>query len=151
MLAFNAWYYSFSPGVAAYLNTHSVERTMMKGVLYPLVGILYRTSDVFSATSSYPELAALISGLLASSLIGAFYLGIPLAALRARVRRLRNWKGDGKLERTLAAMLFSGLGTLAFGELFSSQPALIISTTTIVLSTLFMSAAIVSKKLSNRL
>jgi hypothetical protein len=151
MIVFNAWYYSFSPYVAAYLNTHSVERTVMKGVLYPLVGILYLTSDVFSATSSYPEFAALISGLLASSLIGAFYFGIPLAVLRARVRRLRNWKGQRKLEKTLAAMLFGGIGTLAFGELFTSQPALIISTTTIVLSTLFMSTAMVSRKLANRL
>ena len=151
MLVFNAWYYSFSPGVAAYLNTHGVERTVMKGVLYPLVGILYLTSNLFSATSSYPEFAVLISGLLASSLIGAFYFGIPLAVLRARVRRLRNWKGQGMLERALAAMLFGGLGSLAFGELFSSQPALIISTTTIVLSTLFLASAVVSKKLSNRL
>ena len=151
MLVFNAWYYSFSPDVAAYLNTHWVERTMMKGALYPLVGILYLTTNLFSATSSYPELAVLISGLLVSSLIGAFYLGIPLAVLRARVRRLRNWKDNGKLEKTLAAMLFGGIGTLAFGELFSSQPALIVSTTTIVLSTLFVSAAIVSRKLANRL
>jgi hypothetical protein len=44
MLAFNAWYYSFSPYVANYLNTHWVERTIMKGVLYPLVGMLYLTS-----------------------------------------------------------------------------------------------------------
>ncbi|MGA2627427.1 MAG: CFI-box-CTERM domain-containing protein [Candidatus Bathyarchaeia archaeon] len=151
MLVFNAWYYSFSPGVAAYLNTHWVERTVMKGLLYPLVGILYLTSDLFSATSSYPELAVLFSGLLASSLLGAFYLGIPLAVLRARVRRLRNWKGQRKLERTLAAMLLVGLGTLAFGELFSSQPALIVSTPMIVLSTLFTSSTVVSKKLANRL
>ena len=151
MLVFNAWYYSFSPGVAAYLNTHWVERTVMKGVLYPLVGILYLTSNLFSATSSYPELAVLISGLLASSLIGAFYLGIPLGVLRARVRRLRNWKGQRKLERALAVMLLGGLGILAFGELFSSQPALIISTPTIVLSTLLISSAVVSKKLANRL
>jgi hypothetical protein len=151
MLVFNAWYYSFSPGVAAYLNTHWVERIVMKGVLYPLVGILYLTSNLFSATSSYPELAVLISGLLASSLIGAFYLGVPLGVLRARVRRLRNWRGQWMLERVLAAMLFGGLGTLTFGELLSSPPALIMSTTTIVLSTLFISGAIVSEKVSNQL
>ena len=151
MIAFNTWYYSFSPYVAAYLNAHWVERTVMKGVLYPLVGILYLTSNLFSATVAYPEIAVLLSGLLASSLIGAFYLGLPLGVLRARVRRLRNWKGQRMLERALAAVLFGGLATLLFGELISSQSALIISTTTIVLSTLFLSSAIVSKKLSNRL
>jgi len=151
MIGFNTWYYSFSPYVAAYLNTHWVERTVMKGVLYPLIGILYLTSNLFSATVAYPEIAVLLSGLLASSLIGAFYLGLPLGVLRARVRRLRNWKGQRMLERALAAVLFGGLATLLFGELISSQSALIISTTTIVLSTLFLSSAIVSKKLSNRL
>jgi hypothetical protein len=151
MLVFNAWYYSFSPGVAAYLSTHWVERTVMKGVLYPLVGILYLTSNLFSATSAYPELAVLISGLLASSLIGAFYLGVPLGVLRARFRRLRNWKGQRTVERALAAMLLGGLGTLTFGELLSSQPALIVSTATIMLSTLFISTATASKKISNRL
>jgi ABC-type sulfate transport system permease subunit len=55
------------------------------------------------------------------------------------------------LERALAAVLFGGLATLLFGELLSSQPALIISTTTIVLSTLFLSSAIVSRKISNQL
>jgi hypothetical protein len=151
MLVFNAWYYSFSPNVAGYINTHWVERAVMKGVLYPLVGILYLTSNLFSAASSFPEFAALISGLLASSLIGAFYLGLPLGVLRARFRRLRNWKGQGMLESALAVMLFGGLVILLFGELFSSQPALIISTATIVLSTLSMSSAIVSKKICNRL
>jgi len=151
MIAFNAWYYSFSPNLAAYLNTHWVEQTVMKGVLYPLIGILYLTSNLFSATSSYPELAVLLSGLLASSLIGAFYLGLPIGVLRIKIRRLRNWKGQRMLERALAAMLFGGLVTLLFGELFSSQPALIISTTTVVLSTLFISSAIVSKKICGRL
>jgi hypothetical protein len=151
MIAFNAWYYSFSPYVATYLNTHWVERTVMKSVLYPLIGILYVTSNLFSATVAYPELAALLSGLLASSLIGAFYLGLPIGVLRARVRRLRNWKGQGMLEKALAAILLGGLGTLLFGELLSSPPALIISTTTIILSTLFISSAIVSKKIGSRL
>jgi streptogramin lyase len=151
MIAFNAWYYSFSPYVAAYLNTHLVERTVMKGVLYPLIGILYLTSNLFSATAAYPELAALLSGLLASSLIGAFYLGLPLAVLRARIRRLRNWKGQGLLEKSLATILACGLGALLVGELYSSQLILMLSTATIILSTLFASSAITSNKVSKRL
>ena len=46
MIAFNAWYYSFSPYVANYLAGHWVERTIMKGVLYPLVGTLILSQGV---------------------------------------------------------------------------------------------------------
>ncbi len=122
----------------------------MKGVLYPLVGILYITSSLFSAAGAYPEFAVLISGLLASSLIGAFYLGLPLGMLRARVRRLRIWNGERTLVRSLSVMLFGGLGMLLIGELCSSQLLLMISTVTIVLSTLFVSSVMVSRKAFER-
>jgi hypothetical protein len=144
MLAFNAWYYSFSPQVASYLNTHVVERTIMKGVLYPLIGIIYLTSNVFAITSNNPEVAALMSGLLASSLIGAFYLGLPLAMLRTRIRRFRGWRTQKSLQKILTATLLAALGSMLVGEVISSSPMLIISTSAIVLSTLFLSAIITS-------
>jgi hypothetical protein len=151
MVAFNAWYYSFSPYVAAYLTTHWAERTIMKGVLYPLIGILYLTSNLFASTSAYPELAALFSGLLASSLIGAFYLGLPLSLLRSRIRRLRGIRMQGLLERILAAALVSGIAALVLGEVLSSSIVLLVSSATIVLSTLFLSAAVTSATLSRKL
>ena len=150
MLAFNAWYYSFSPYVANYLNTHSVERTIMKGVLYPLIGMLYLTSNLFAATGAYPEVAALVSGLLASSLIGAFYLGLPFGILRTRVRRLRGWRTQKALQKILAAALLVALGIMVVGEFLSSAPLLIVSTSTIVLATLFLSAVITSGTIAKR-
>ena len=62
LLVFNAWYYSFSPYVADYLNNHATTRTLMKGVLYPLIGFLFLASEMFKALSAYPELAAATSG-----------------------------------------------------------------------------------------
>jgi hypothetical protein len=47
-----------SPYVARYLNGHLVERTVLRGVLYPLIGILGLSSLVFSEASGFPELAA---------------------------------------------------------------------------------------------
>jgi hypothetical protein len=151
MIAFNAWYYSFSPYVANYLTIHWVERTIMKGVLYPLIGMLYLTSNLFSATSGSPELAALLSGLLASSLIGAFYLGLPLSVLRAKVRRLRGMRVQRLLERILAASLLGGIGALLLGEFFSSSIVLLLSSAAIVLSTLFLSATITSARIGRKL
>jgi len=151
MVTFNAWYYSFSPHVAVYLTNHWVERTIMKGVLYPLIGILYLTSNLFSATSAYPELAALLSGLLASSLIGAFYLGLPLSLLRVRFRRLRGLKTQNLLQKLLGISLLGGLTGLLLGEILASPLVLMISSATVVLSTLFLSAALTSAKAAKRL
>jgi hypothetical protein len=148
MIAFNAWYYSFSPTVANYISGHWVERGVMRIVLYPLVGILYLTSNLYKTTSAFPEFAVLISGLLACSLIGAFYLGLPLTIVRSKVRRLR---GLGALERSLGLLLLGGLALLLAGELTTSTAVLMISSTTIVLSTMILSALITSSTIGKRL
>jgi len=135
MVVFNAWYYSFSPYVANYLSNHWVERTIMKGVLYPLVGILYLTSELFSATSGNPEIAVLLSGLFASSLIGALYLGLPLSLIRTKMGRRGRTKA---LRKLISVILLGGLAALFLGEVFTSPLILTLSSSTIILSTLFL-------------
>jgi hypothetical protein len=151
MIAFNAWYYSFSPYVASYLNSHAVERTIMKGVLYPLIGILFLSSHVFSATSAFPEFAAILSGLLVSSLIGAFYLGLPLSLIRTKIRRLRSWEMQRVLEKILGGSLLIGLAGILLGEFLTYTPLMIVSTSATVLASLFLAALATSAALSKRL
>ncbi len=148
MVVFNAWYYSFSPGVANYISAHSAERTVMKAVLYPLVGVLYLTSNLYSATASFPELAVLLSGLIASSLIGAFYLGLPLSLIRSRVRRLRRLVA---MEKYLALTVLGGITALTVGEALASSSILMISSATIVLSTLLLAALATSNRVAKLL
>ena len=145
MLAFNAWYYSFSPGVANYISTHWAERATMKIVLYPLFGILYLTSNLYKSTSAYPELAVLLSGLVASSLIGAFYLGLPLTLIRTKARRFKRLVA---LERYLGATLLCGLAILMAGEVFGSATLLMISSATIVLSTMLLAGLTMSSRIA---
>jgi photosystem II stability/assembly factor-like uncharacterized protein len=145
MIAFNAWYYSFSPGTAAYLRTHWVERTVMRGALYPLIGIMSVSSTTFNALRSSPEIAVIISGLMASSLLGAFYLGLPLGLLTATVRRLRIQRRLKLPQFLLTVTLLIGFVILMIGELFNLAPLLIISTSTLVLSTILLSATLTSK------
>jgi hypothetical protein len=109
------------------------------------------SSLTFSAIGAFPELAALLSGLVASSLIGAFYLGLPLGLVRAKIRRLQGSKGQVVLERSLAAILLFGLAALVAGEIFATPAVLIMSTVTVVLSMLFLSAAFTSARISRRL
>lgn len=151
MLAFNAWYYSFSPSVAGYESTHLVEQTMMRGVLYPLIGILKLSSITFSVANAVPELAALLSGLVASSLIGAFYLGLPLSLVRARVRRLRAFGAQKTLERWLSVMLIGGLSVFLIGELSGLFVLLMISSVAILLSALFLSGTFISGLIARKL
>jgi hypothetical protein len=140
MIAFNSLYYGFSPTVASYLQEHWVERTAMKVVLYPLIGILWLTSATFNELGSYPEVAALTSGLLASSLIGAVYIGLPLASLEAKIPRLIDPRKQKMVLVRLIMMLIASLLTLGLGELFLIVPLLILSTATIVLSSILFAA-----------
>jgi heme A synthase len=111
----------------------------MKAALYPLIGILWLTSTTFNQFGSYPEVAALISGLVASSMIGATYFGLPLALLKAKMPRLNSPKQKMILMR-LVIMLVAALLGLGLGELLLAVPLLILSSAAIVLCTIFLTA-----------
>jgi streptogramin lyase len=151
MIAFNTWYYSFSPTIANYIDMHGAERGVMKVLLYPAIGIMFVSSEAFTATSAFPELAAILSGLLASSLLGAFYVGLPLGLIMAKVRRMRGWNKQKILEKILGATLLAGLGSVLLGELVPSGPLMIAATTTTVLATLLLAALLTSSAISKRL
>ena len=151
MIVFNAWYYSFSPAVASQISTSSTEMMVMRGVLYPLIGILKLSSLTFSAASGVPELAAFLSGMVASSLIGAFYLGLPMSLVRTKISRLRGSKYQKTVERALLVILLGGIATLLVGELLASSSLLMISSVTVLLSMLFLSATFTSGRISKKL
>ena len=88
MTVFNAWYYSFSPSVANYENLHPGVKAPMQYFLMPLLGSLHVSSWTYASIAGLnSELAVLISGLIASSLIGLLYLALPLAATIWVLRR----------------------------------------------------------------
>jgi len=110
MNVFNAWYYSFSPGVAQYENSHEATRTAMKGVLYPLIGILHLSSDTFAVFVFQPELAALTAGIVASFLIGVAYLALPMSGM---LWLKRDKISSRSKRRALKLMATVGAGLLA--------------------------------------
>jgi hypothetical protein len=124
---------------------------VMKGVLYRLVGILKFSSLTFSVASVFPEFAAFLSGIVASSLIGAFFLGVPLGLIRGRVRPLRGSNVQGILQRALAVSLLAGISVLIVGEILVSPALLMIGNATIVLSTLFLSGTYMSGLIARKL
>jgi hypothetical protein len=132
MFAFNAWYYSFSPTVANYIASHQIARTVMKVVLYPLIGVLHASSASYSVLAFQPELAALIAGIVASSLMGIVYLALPLSGIlwlaRRRLRR--------STERTIVKWLLGA--SLALAAAF-----LIVEVVAVPVAMMVISAAIV--------
>jgi len=91
MQAFNAWYYSFSPSVAEFISEHSTAKAVSRATLYPLVRILHLSSEAYSAFGSDSEMAVIVTGLIASSLIGVAYL-LPIMILLTFSARKRSLK-----------------------------------------------------------
>ncbi len=92
MTVFNAWYYSFSPGIASTIVANNALRGIMKILLYPLIGILHLAASTYSLFGLNREFAVITSGLIASSLIGFIYIGpfalIICIAKKVRIRRI---------------------------------------------------------------
>jgi len=145
MTAFNAWYYSFSPSVALQVSNSPPERALLRVTLTPLIGILSLSSQVFSTFSSNPELATVMSGLTASALLGFVYLGLPFGLASMKLARLRDERM--RVLKVLFATFSIAFVGLIVGELFASTALLMASTSTAVLSTMFLSAALVSQVL----
>ena len=73
MTIFNEWYYSFSPAIAQVIANNEILRSVMKLILYPLIGILHLSYYMFTFLRFFPELAIVTAGFVASSLIGLIY------------------------------------------------------------------------------
>jgi len=139
MVAFNAWYYSFSPYVAQFIREHALARTVTKLMLYPLMGILRLGAAVFYILPTNLEASAVVSGLLVSSLIGTVYLSPPLVAVLVSSSRAR--RAAKKLQAPSGCILLGALAAVAFIATAGAPSIfMILSTATIVLSTLAASA-----------
>jgi streptogramin lyase len=136
---FNSWYYSFSPEVANYLRIHSASREVLMILLYPLVESLGFSARVYAGFASDPESAAILSGLVASCLLGSIYLGLPLF-LTKRLFRISLRPGIW-----LCGVLTSGaVGGLILGLELNSGGILMIAGSTMLLSAMWGSGALIA-------
>jgi len=132
MVVFNAWYYSFSPSVAQFIASNDPIRAPIRVLIYPLLGILSLSSAVFSLFNSVPEFAVVITGFVASSLIGLVYLTLPTVLGMRRLLRRRSIKIDAVVKGSFA-VLATALALLAAGELVGSFLLLAVAGSVIVL------------------
>lgn len=151
MRVFNAWYYSFSPSVAGFIARQPVAKTIMRGVLYPLIGILHLSSMTYSAFSFSPEIGVVVSGFVASSLIGVVYFTLPAMVLLAIIKRLKKKTLKTMRFKLLAIPWLISLVLVLLGEIALSPAIMMAATASFVLTTLASSATIVASKITQRL
>jgi len=151
MNVFNAWYYSFSPNVAGFIAATPTVRDCVKALLYPLIGILRLSSATYAAFGFNEEIAVVMAGLVASSMIGIVYFSPltvpPLMAVKLRRKSLLKL---GYL-KPLLAIWFASLGLIFLGTIAAMPIVMMAATASLVLSTITLSAVAIGLTVVRRL
>ena len=146
MKAFNTFYYSWSPYVARAEYENPALRNFIKASIYPLLFSLELSRQAAKPFSAFPEFAVLVSGLVASLLIGLFYIS-PLIILVFVIFRWR--RGDLNVRSLyIMAALTMGLTLFALAEVFASPALMILASSMVVLSAIALGAIMPTKILS---
>lgn len=146
MTVFNTFYYSWSPYVAKAEYENPALRDTVKLTIYPLISLLEFSRDASMIFSDTPELAVLISGLIASSLITLIYL-TPIALITYIILRLR--KIDTRIRTSYLLTLF-GLSLLLFfvAEVSAQSTLMMMASSMIVISIIALTIAFSIKMFS---
>jgi hypothetical protein len=119
----------------------------MKGILYPLIGILHLSSIIFSSLSFTIELGVILAGLVASALIGVVYF-MPLALILSFVKKI---KISRKIIHIMGLIWVGSVMTLFIAEVSNSPLIMMISTSVFVLVTLSTTVLTFLRILTKRL
>lgn len=144
MTAFNAWYYSFSPAVAGFINDHPVTKAPMQVILWPLLVILTLAQMSFSAVSFHPDIGVIVSGLVASTLIGAVYAFPVLSVLILALQKIHPIPLTPVVLMLPGGLALTGLVLLAFGGLLSADPILLIGSVLFITGLVFLTGLFLS-------
>jgi len=149
MTVFHQFYYSFSPYIAHSIAGSPEIRAAANLMLYPLIGILHISAIVNPIFHFNPEFAVIMTGLIASSLIGVVYFS-PWAIASALIfRRLRkSYLRVSRLKLPLSLWLVSLVG-IAVGEMLFSPVVMKLSTAVFVLTTIALSSLLITVALAH--
>jgi len=134
MIVFNSWYYSFSPAVARYEISNSAAHYTARILLYPLIGILQISSISYSTLAFQPEVAILVAGIIASSLIGMVYITLPLYGLFSLCRNRLSSRRKNRVSRVLLLSMLSLLVAYFLSEFLALSTVMMFVSTGIVLA-----------------
>ena len=136
MVVFYTWYYSFSPVVASSISDNEALREAMKGILYPLIGILQLSYGVSSLFSFNSEIGIMLAGLVASVLISLVYF-TPWTFLLIILGKL---KPSAERIHFTALVWVGSIAIMALAEATMSPPLMMISSGAFVLTTICLTS-----------
>lgn len=151
MTAFNAWYYSFSPAVAIFIDQHPSTKPPMRVILTPLLGILSVSRISYFALASYPDISVIVAGIIASALIGIVYAFPLLFVLLVIIRRAYPFTFTTGVFKVLGAVTVTGLALLVAGGLVAAKPALLAGSVMFIVSLVLLAGLFLSWVCLNRL
>jgi len=144
VVAFNAWYYSFSPAVAGFIDENPVVKPIMRIYLAPLIGIVIISRSMYPFLAFMPEFATVTILVFGSALYGLIYT-TPLVLAVLWLARRAGWKlpGPARMMPVLGVWTVL-LALLTLSVLFSVDTLAIISSGLLVACTIVLSAGTVS-------
>ncbi len=147
MMAFNSWYYSFSPQLAEMISQNAVLRGITRIVLYPLIYALTVSSLAYDSLSFNSELAIFVSGFTTSILISMVYLLPILLILNFIFRKKHDY---GIYKGTLVSsflLLSSSVGFAIMAEFLRAERLMMFSTVIFIFSSICFSATFSAHRL----
>ena len=151
MTAFNAWYYSFSPAVAIFIDQHPSTKAPMRIILTPLLGILTFAKMSFFALAFNPDIAVIVSGFIASTLIGLVYVFPLFFVLLVMIRRVYPFTFNTGVFKILVGFAATGFVLLAVGGLLLVKPVLLVGSVLFIVSLVLITGLLMSWVCMNRL
>jgi len=151
MKAFNAWYYSFSPTVAECIARSPTLQSLVRAMIYPLIGILQLATFAYTSVGFNRELGVVVAGVVASGLIGVVYHVPWLTVLLGYARKRR---GFALHVSSLKPFFYAWIGTaalIAVAEILLAGTLMIIATAAFVLLTLTLTATVSASLIARRL
>jgi hypothetical protein len=109
---------------------------MIKQALYPLMGILHLASSTYALLEFEPEAAALVAGIIASSLIGVAYLALPLSGILWLERKRISARAKGGVAKWIAIVFVALLAGFIVSELLVIPVLMMAASAAIVLTAL---------------
>jgi hypothetical protein len=142
MKAFNAWYYSFSPSIAHVISKSPSLAAVVRILIYPLVGILQVAAAAHTMSGSNSQLKVVITGFLASSLIGLVYDTPWITALFITMKK--KYRFEMKLHYLVpfAGGWVASLVVIGIAGFFTAGLLMMLATAAFVLLTIGLSATI---------
>jgi hypothetical protein len=143
-VGFNAWYYSFSPAVAAFIATHPLVRSVMQACLVPLLAIVLLSQHLHGMLGFSPELAT-VSVLLFGACFYSLVYVFPPTVLAVWLAQRKGWKipAPGRMKPFLFACLLLVSG-LAAGIVLSWDILAMVSSGLLVACTIVLTAGTAS-------